>query len=168
MGTTRGLRIYIHRPCVVLAECVRVFHIICTTKWNNFPTHNQHVDFYNGDSGCLLCGTYLIFKYNSIILVLKGLILYNNFTRLERGVLTLWRLTKYICRTAQLTSRCCVLNIYSTDILTEYFKHAVHSPFFFSSRCRLFHNAIFFGSCNIHILNTRCAKILKKIPAPKG
>ena len=73
-----------------------------------------------------------------------------------------------ISRTAQLTSRRCILNIYSTNILTEYFKHAAHSPFFFSSRCRLFHNAIFFGSCNIHILNTECAKILKKIPAPKG
>ena len=36
----------------------------------------------------------------------------------------------YICRTAQLTSRCCILNIYSTNILTEYFKHAAHSPFF--------------------------------------
>ena len=33
---------------------------------------------------------------------------------------------------------------------------------------RSFHNAIFFGSCNIHILNTGCAKILKKILAPKG
>jgi hypothetical protein len=29
-------------------------------------------------------------------------------------------------------------------------------------------NAIFFGSSNIHILNTGCAKILNKIPAPKG
>ena len=73
----------------------------------------------------------------------------------------------YICRTAQLTSRRCILNIYSTNILTEYFKRAAHSQFFFSSRCRLFHNVIFFGSCNIHILNTECAKILKKIPAPK-
>ena len=34
-----------------------------------------------------------------------------------------------------------------------------------SSSFRLFHNAIFFGSCTIHILNTGCAKILKKIPA---
>ena len=34
----------------------------------------------------------------------------------------------------------------------------------FSSRCRSFHNAIFFGSCNIQTLN----KILKKILAPKG
>ena len=39
---------------------------------------------------------------------------------------------------------------------------------FFSSRYLLFHNAIFFGSCNIHILNTEYAKILKKIPASKG
>ena len=38
----------------------------------------------------------------------------------------------YIRRTAQLTSRRCVLNIYSTDILTEYFKRAAHSPVFFS------------------------------------
>ena len=36
----------------------------------------------------------------------------------------------YIRRTAQLTSRRWILNIYSTNILTEYFKHAAHSPFF--------------------------------------
>ena len=65
----------------------------------------------------------------------------------------------HIRHTAQLPSRRCILNIYSTNILTEYFKHAAHSPFFFSSRCRLLHNATFFGSCNIHILNTECAKI---------
>ena len=41
---------------------------------------------------------------------------------------------------------------------TEYFKYAAHSPFF-SSKCRLFHNATFFGSCIIHILHTGCAKI---------
>ena len=35
------------------------------------------------------------------------------------------------CRTAQLTSRRCILNVYSTNILTEYFKHAAHSRFFF-------------------------------------
>ena len=39
---------------------------------------------------------------------------------------------------------------------------------FFSSKCRLFHNATFFGSCIIHILNRECAKILKKIQAPKS
>jgi thiosulfate reductase cytochrome b subunit len=33
-------------------------------------------------------------------------------------------------RTAPLTSRCCILYVYSTDIRTEYFKHAAHTPFF--------------------------------------
>jgi hypothetical protein len=42
---------------------------------------------------------------------------------------------------------------------TEYFKHAAHSQFF-SSKCRLFHNAKFFGSRSIHILHTGCAKNL--------
>ena len=36
----------------------------------------------------------------------------------------------YICRTAPLTSRCCIFYIYSTNTRTEYFKHAAHSPFF--------------------------------------
>ena len=35
-----------------------------------------------------------------------------------------------MCRTAPLTSRCYILYIYSTNICTEYFKHAAHSPFF--------------------------------------
>jgi hypothetical protein len=48
--------------------------------------------------------------------------------------------------------------ILSTNVSTEYFKHAAHSPFF-SSKCHLFHNATFFGSCVIHILHTGCAKI---------
>ena len=33
-------------------------------------------------------------------------------------------------RTAPLTSRFCILYIYSTNIRTEYFKHAAHSPIF--------------------------------------
>ena len=35
-----------------------------------------------------------------------------------------------VSRTAQLTSRRCILNISSTNTLTEYFKHAAHSPLF--------------------------------------
>jgi hypothetical protein len=38
----------------------------------------------------------------------------------------------YMRRTAQLTPRPCILYIYSTNIHTEYFKHAAHSPFFYS------------------------------------
>jgi hypothetical protein len=49
---------------------------------------------------------------------------------------------------------------FSTNICTEHFKHAAHSPFFFFfSKCRLFHKATFFVSCIIRILRTGCAKI---------
>ena len=68
----------------------------------------------------------------------------------------------YMGRTASLTSKRCILYIYSTNIGTEYFKHALYSPFF-SSKCSLFHNANLFGSCIIHILYTGCAKIKRKI-----
>jgi len=36
----------------------------------------------------------------------------------------------YSGRTAPLTSKCCILYVYSTNICTEYFKHGVYSPFF--------------------------------------
>ena len=74
----------------------------------------------------------------------------------------------YMGRTAPLTSKRCILYIYSINTRTEYFKHALYSQFFFSSKCSLFHNANLFGSCIIHILYTECAKIKKIIPAPKG
>ena len=63
-----------------------------------------------------------------------------------------------MCHTTQLTSRCCILNIYSTNILTEYFKHAVHSQFFSLQDVVYFIMLSFFGSCNIHILNTDVLK----------
>ena len=74
----------------------------------------------------------------------------------------------YVGRTAPLTSKRCILYIYSTNIVTEHFKHALYSPFFFSWKCSLFHNANLFGSCIIHILCTGVLKFKKKvIPAPK-
>ena len=58
----------------------------------------------------------------------------------------------YRGRTAPLTSKRCILYIYSTNIGTEYFKHGVYSPFFFLSPTRsLFHNSNLFGSRIIHI-----------------
>jgi len=36
----------------------------------------------------------------------------------------------YRGRAALLTSKCCILYIYSTNIGTEYFKHGIYSPFF--------------------------------------
>ena len=74
----------------------------------------------------------------------------------------------YMGRTAPLTSKLCILYIYSTNVGTEYFEHALNSPFFFSSKCSLFHNANLFGSCIIHILYTGWAKIKKNNSGAKG
>jgi len=65
----------------------------------------------------------------------------------------------YSGRTAPLTSKCCILYIYSTNIGTKYFKHGIYSAFFPSSKCSLFHKSNVFGSCIIHILYTGFAKI---------
>ena len=68
----------------------------------------------------------------------------------------------YMSRAAPLTSKRCILYIYSTNIGTECFKHALYSTFFFPSKCSLFHNADLLGSRIIHILYTECAEIKKK------
>jgi hypothetical protein len=52
-----------------------------------------------------------------------------------------------------------ILCIFSTNVHTEFFKHAAHSFIFFSSKCRLFHNATFFGACITRSLHTECVKI---------
>ena len=73
--------------------------------------------------------------------------------------LTIWRLTATLVVVPHRQAKDAAFFIYSTNIRTEYFKHAAYSPFFSSSKCCLFHNATFFGSCIIHILYTECAKI---------
>ena len=57
----------------------------------------------------------------------------------------------YMGRTAPLTSERCMLYIYSRNICTEYFKHALYSPFFFS-----FQNAVCFImlTCLVPVLFT--------------
>ena len=71
-------------------------------------------------------------------------------------------------RTALLTSKLCILYIYSTNICTEYFKHALYSPFF------SLQNAVCFImlTCLVPALITfyiqYVLKFKKIIPAPKG
>ena len=98
--------------------------------------------------------------YVFVCLLLLYLIVLHKWTASKFNPLTPKDL--YISRTPPLTSKRCILYIYSTNVGTEYFKHALYSPFFFSSKCSLFHNANFFGSCIIHILYTECAEIKKK------
>ena len=55
------------------------------------------------------------------------------FTTCNMCTLLVNRLTPndpYMGRTAPLTSKRCILYIYSTNIGTEYFKHALYCPFF--------------------------------------
>ena len=92
----------------------------------------------------------------------------NNITENSSFINRLTPNDPYMCRTAPLTSKRCILYIYSTNIGTEYFKHALYSPLFFSAKCSLFHNANLFGSCIIHILYTGCAEIKKNNSGAKG
>ena len=69
-----------------------------------------------------------------------------------------YRSKTYTWNDVILVKRSMIRVFFSTNISTEYFKHVAHTPFF-SSKCHLFHNATFFGSCIIHILHTGCAKI---------
>jgi len=67
----------------------------------------------------------------------------------------------YSGRAAPLTSKRCILYIYSTNIGNEYFKHGIYSPSFSSSKCNLFHDFNVFRSCIIHILYTDALKFKK-------
>ena len=73
----------------------------------------------------------------------------------------------YMGRTAPLTSKLCILYIYSTNTGTEYFKHALYSPSF------SLQNAVCFITltCLVPVLITfyvqGVLKLKKIIPAPK-
>ena len=74
----------------------------------------------------------------------------------------------HLTPTAPLTSKRCILYIYSTNTGTEYFKHGIYYPFFSLQNSVCFIIVTYL----VHVLFTfyiqSVLKLKKLIPAPKG
>jgi hypothetical protein len=74
----------------------------------------------------------------------------------------------YIGRAHHYTPNTPVYVFFSTNISTEFFKHAAHTFFFFSSsKCNLFHNATCFGSALFSLYIENVLKFKCQILVPK-
>ena len=74
----------------------------------------------------------------------------------------------YSCRTATLTSKCCIVYTYSTNIGNEYFKHGVYSPFFPLQNAVCLINLTYLVPVIFTFYIEGVSKLKKKIiPAPK-
>ena len=74
----------------------------------------------------------------------------------------------YSGRTAPLTSKCCILYIYSTNTGTEYFKHGIYSPIFPLQNAVCFINLTYLVPLLFKFYIQGVLKLKKIIPALKG
>jgi len=75
---------------------------------------------------------------------------------------------RYSGCTASLTSKSCILYIYSTNIGTEYFKHGIYSPFFSLQNAVCFIILTYLVPVLFIFYIQDVLKFKKIIPAPKG
>jgi len=88
--------------------------------------------------------------------------------RCENNINLLTPKDDYSGRTAPLTSKHCILYIYSTHIGTEYFKHGIYSPFFPLKNAIYFINLTYLVPVLFTFYTQDVLKLKKIIPAPKG
>jgi hypothetical protein len=86
----------------------------------------------------------------------KSNVIKKNFEKVWDARYTLG--ARYLSKNTVFIQQISVLNILNV----------LHNLLSFLFKMPLFHNSTSFGSCIIHILNTGCANIFKKAPAPKG
>jgi len=75
---------------------------------------------------------------------------------------------RYIGRTAPLTSKRCILCIYSTNTGTEYFKHGIYSPFIYLQNAVCFIILTYLVPVLFTFYIRSVLKFKKIIPVPKG
>ena len=100
---------------------------------------NQVVQFWCSASSCEKKETQYVrsqnviyFKLKAIKNILKNIEWYFNTCEERKNIFNLLTPNDgYSGRTAPLTSKRCILYIYSTNTGTEYFKHGIYSRFFF-------------------------------------
>jgi len=74
----------------------------------------------------------------------------------------------YSGRTAPLTSKCCILYIYSKNIGTAYFTYGIYSPFFPLQNAVCFINLTYLVPVLFTFYIQSVLKLKKEIPAPKA
>ena len=149
-------RVFINNGHKCCQQSTRLFGSTCysnaTLKFTSLITSVSQSDTFLGAFAKLR---------QEIVMSVRSSIRPNGTTRLllHKFSLTFKNLASYIQDVHTATLQMLhFIYFFSTNVSTEYFKHAARSPFF-SSKCCLFRNATFFGSCVIYILHTGCAKI---------